>query len=160
MYLLTLVSPTSMPSLRSSHPCRGKPRPTSPAGCRRDESAIAKVFGQRRKSTKVSRADIYARVSKNDHETPRDQPVADPCPSENAPSCGVGLLPLQLNEVGSGASQRELREKFLDVVRRREIDVVLVWQAESLGPISSQSHSSYWERSPSRPLKSVPNRRL
>ncbi len=32
---------------------------------------------------------------------------------------------LQLKEVGSGASQREMREKLLDAARRREVDVVL-----------------------------------
>jgi hypothetical protein len=39
---------------------------------------------------------------------------------------------LQIKEVGPGASQRELREKFLDAARRREIDVVLVWRLERI----------------------------
>jgi len=32
---------------------------------------------------------------------------------------------VQIKEVGSGASQREMREKLLEAARRREIDVVL-----------------------------------
>ena len=40
---------------------------------------------------------------------------------------------VQVREVGSGASQRELREKVLDAARRREIDVVLVWRLDRWG---------------------------
>ena len=36
-------------------------------------------------------------------------------------------------EVGSGASQREMREKLLHAARRREIDVVLVWRLDRWG---------------------------
>jgi hypothetical protein len=35
-------------------------------------------------------------------------------------------IALQVKEVGSGASQRQLREKLLEAARRREIDAVLV----------------------------------
>jgi hypothetical protein len=35
---------------------------------------------------------------------------------------------VQVKEVGTGASQRELREKLLEAARRRDIDVVLVWR--------------------------------
>lgn len=38
-----------------------------------------------------------------------------------------------MKEVGSGASQRQLREKLLDAARRREIDVVLVWRLDRWG---------------------------
>jgi putative DNA-invertase from lambdoid prophage Rac len=38
-----------------------------------------------------------------------------------------------VKEVGSGASQRQLREKSLDAARRREIDVVLVWRLDRWG---------------------------
>jgi putative DNA-invertase from lambdoid prophage Rac len=34
---------------------------------------------------------------------------------------------VQVNEVGEGAGVRKLRERILDTVRRRDIDVVLVW---------------------------------
>jgi putative DNA-invertase from lambdoid prophage Rac len=39
----------------------------------------------------------------------------------------------QITEVGSGASQRELRETLLATARRREIDVVLVWRLDRWG---------------------------
>ena len=35
-----------------------------------------------------------------------------------------------MKDVGSGASQRQLREKLLEAARRREIDVVLVWRLD------------------------------
>lgn len=38
-----------------------------------------------------------------------------------------------MKEVGSGASERQLREKLLDAARRREIDVVLVWRLDRWG---------------------------
>ncbi len=40
---------------------------------------------------------------------------------------------IQVKEVGSGASQRQLREKLLEAARRREIDVVLVWRLDRWG---------------------------
>jgi len=40
---------------------------------------------------------------------------------------------MQVKEVGSGASERQLREKLLDAARRREIDVVLVWRLDRWG---------------------------
>jgi DNA invertase Pin-like site-specific DNA recombinase len=40
---------------------------------------------------------------------------------------------MQVKEVGSGASQRQLREKLLEAARRREIDVVLVWRLDRWG---------------------------
>jgi DNA invertase Pin-like site-specific DNA recombinase len=39
----------------------------------------------------------------------------------------------QVKEVGSGASQRQLRERLLELARRREIDVVLVWRLDRWG---------------------------
>jgi hypothetical protein len=42
-------------------------------------------------------------------------------------------IALQVKEVGSGASQRQLREKLLEAARRREIDVVLVWRLDRWG---------------------------
>lgn len=35
---------------------------------------------------------------------------------------------MQVKEVGSGAAQREAREKLLEAARRRETDGVLVWR--------------------------------
>jgi DNA invertase Pin-like site-specific DNA recombinase len=42
-------------------------------------------------------------------------------------------ITLQVKEVGSGASERQLREKLLESARRREIDVVLVWRLDRWG---------------------------
>src|ERR1035441_2360725 len=51
----------------------------------------------------------------------------------NTPSGGAGLSPCRSKEVGSGASERQLREKLLEAARRREIDVVLVWRLDRWG---------------------------
>jgi putative DNA-invertase from lambdoid prophage Rac len=40
---------------------------------------------------------------------------------------------LQVKEIGSGASERQLREQLLAAARRREIDVVLVWRLDRWG---------------------------
>ena len=40
---------------------------------------------------------------------------------------------LSIKEVGSGAAERELREKLMASARRREIDVVLVWRLDRWG---------------------------
>ena len=39
----------------------------------------------------------------------------------------------QAKEVGSGASQRQMREKLIEAARRRDIDVVLVWRLDRWG---------------------------
>src|SRR4051794_31569024 len=39
----------------------------------------------------------------------------------------------QVKEVGSGASQRQMRENLMVAARRREIDVVLVWRLDRWG---------------------------
>jgi putative DNA-invertase from lambdoid prophage Rac len=39
----------------------------------------------------------------------------------------------QIKEVGSGAVEREFREKLMAAARRREIDVVLVWRLDRWG---------------------------
>jgi DNA invertase Pin-like site-specific DNA recombinase len=39
----------------------------------------------------------------------------------------------QIKEVGSGASQRELRTALIAAARRREIDIVLVWRLDRWG---------------------------
>jgi DNA invertase Pin-like site-specific DNA recombinase len=40
---------------------------------------------------------------------------------------------MPVKEVGSGASQRQMREKLMEAARRREIDVVLVWRLDRWG---------------------------
>ena len=42
-------------------------------------------------------------------------------------------IAVQIKEVGSGASERELRQQLLAAARRREIDVVLVWRLDRWG---------------------------
>ena len=45
----------------------------------------------------------------------------------------AGTIAVQIKEVGSGAVERELREKLMAAARRREIDVVLVWRLDRWG---------------------------
>jgi DNA invertase Pin-like site-specific DNA recombinase len=40
---------------------------------------------------------------------------------------------MQVREIGSGASARELRERIVEAARRRQIDVVLVWRLDRWG---------------------------
>ena len=75
------------------------------------------------------RAGIYARVSTNDQQT---IPLHIRALREYAVRRGWTIA-LQVKEVGSGASERQLREKLLDAARRREIDVVLVWRLDRWG---------------------------
>ena len=87
------------------------------------------VLGQRRKHPKMFRAGLYARVSTFDQHT---IPLQIHALREYAARRGLTIA-LQMKEVGSGASRREQREKFLDAARRREIDVVLVWRLDRWG---------------------------
>ena len=75
------------------------------------------------------RAGLYARVSTNDQQT---VPLQIRALREYAVRRGWTIA-LQVKEVGSGASQRQLREKLLEAARRREIDVVLVWRLDRWG---------------------------
>ena len=88
-----------------------------------------RVFGQARKPAKMSRAGVYARVSTNDQQT---IPLQIRALREYAARRGWTIA-LQVKEVGSGASQRQLREMLLEAARRREIDVVLVWRLDRWG---------------------------
>jgi putative DNA-invertase from lambdoid prophage Rac len=42
-------------------------------------------------------------------------------------------IAVEIKEVGSGASVRELRQKLLEAARRRDIDVVVVWRLDRWG---------------------------
>jgi DNA invertase Pin-like site-specific DNA recombinase len=75
------------------------------------------------------RAGLYARVSTNDQQT---IPLQVRALREYAVRRGW-TVSLQVKEVGSGASERQLREKLLESARRREIDVVLVWRLDRWG---------------------------
>jgi putative DNA-invertase from lambdoid prophage Rac len=89
-----------------------------------------RVFGQgagRRKTP--CRVGLYARVSTHDQQT---TPLQIRALREYAARRGWTIA-LQVKEVGSGASERELREQLLEAARRREIDAVLVWRLDRWG---------------------------
>src|ERR1017187_3392021 len=88
-----------------------------------------RVFGQARKPAKMFRAGLYARVSTDDQQT---IPLQVRALRDYAVRRGWTIA-LQVKEVGSGASERQLREKVLEAARRREIDVVLVWRLDRWG---------------------------
>jgi DNA invertase Pin-like site-specific DNA recombinase len=75
------------------------------------------------------RAGLYARVSTHDQQTLSLQMRAM---REYAETRGWEIA-VQIKEVGSGAAERELREKLMAAARRREIDVVLVWRLDRWG---------------------------
>jgi putative DNA-invertase from lambdoid prophage Rac len=89
-----------------------------------------RVFGHppRRAKTPL-RVGLYARISTQDQQT---IPLQTRAMREYAGRRGWTIA-LQVKEIGSGASQRERREKLLDAARRREIDVVLVWRLDRWG---------------------------
>jgi DNA invertase Pin-like site-specific DNA recombinase len=88
-----------------------------------------RVFGQQRKETKMFRVGLYARVSTLDQQT---LPMQNRTMREYAARRGWTIV-TQVREVGSGAAQREARERLLEAARRREIDVVLVWRLDRWG---------------------------
>jgi putative DNA-invertase from lambdoid prophage Rac len=94
-----------------------------------EKTQSPRVFGQRRKHSKMFRVGLYARVSTFDQHT---IPLQIRALREYAARRGWTIA-LQVKEVGSGAVQRQLREKLLDAARRREIDVVLVWRLDRWG---------------------------
>jgi DNA invertase Pin-like site-specific DNA recombinase len=100
-----------------------------PAKQASEKTKSARVFGHAQKQPKMFRAGLYARVSTNDQQT---IPLQIRAPREYAGRRGWTIA-LQMKEVGSGASQRQLREKLLGAARRREIDVVLVWRLDRWG---------------------------
>ena len=83
----------------------------------------SKVFGH------PLRVSLYARVSTHDQQT---LPLQIRALREYAVKRAWTIV-AQIKEVGSGASQRELRETLLATARRREIDVVLVWRLDRWG---------------------------
>src|SRR5436305_12890087 len=94
-----------------------------------EKAQSPRVFGQARKPAKMFRVGLYARVSTTDQQT---IPLQIRALREYAVRRGWTIA-LQVKEVGSGASQRQLREKLLEAARRREIDVVLVWRLDRWG---------------------------
>jgi putative DNA-invertase from lambdoid prophage Rac len=88
-----------------------------------------RIFGQRQASAKMFRVGLYARVSTHDQKT---LPLQIRAMREYAAKRGWEIA-VQIREVGSGAVERELREKLMAAARRREIDVVLVWRLDRWG---------------------------
>ena len=88
-----------------------------------------KVFGQGQNAAKAIRAGLYARVSTLDQQT---LPMQNRAMRDYAARRGWTVA-MQVKEVGSGASQRQMREKLIEAARRREIDVVLVWRLDRWG---------------------------
>src|SRR5271167_2706813 len=88
-----------------------------------EQSISRKVFGH------PLRVGLYARVSTHDQQT---LPLQICALREYAAKRGWTIV-AQIKEVGSGASQRELRATLLASARRREIDVVLVWRLDRWG---------------------------
>ena len=93
------------------------------------KAQLRKVFGQRRKQSKMLRAGLYARVSTHDQQT---LPMQNRAMREYAARRGWTVA-LQIKEVGSGASTRELRKQLLEAARRRDIDAVIVWRLDRWG---------------------------
>ena len=91
-----------------------------------DRAKSERVFGHGQKRPKMFRAGLYARVSTHDQQTLPPQTHAM---REYAAKRGWTIV-AQMKEVGSGASQRELREALIAAARRRELDVVLVWRLD------------------------------
>ena len=77
----------------------------------------------------MSRVGLYARVSTHDQQT---LPLQIRTMRDYAAKRGWEVE-VQIKEVGSGAVERELREKLMTAARRREIDVVLVWRLDRWG---------------------------
>src|SRR5665213_2836121 len=94
-----------------------------------EKAQSPRVFGQQRKHAKMFRVGVYARGSTFDQHT---IPLQIRALREYAARRGWTIA-IQVKEVGSGATQRQLREKLLEAARRREIDVVLVWRLDRWG---------------------------
>jgi predicted site-specific integrase-resolvase len=79
-----------------------------------EKSESGKVFGHRRKAPEMFRVGLYARVSTQDQQT---IPLQMRAMREYAAARGWTIT-IQVKEVGSGASERELRQKLMDAARR------------------------------------------
>jgi putative DNA-invertase from lambdoid prophage Rac len=89
-----------------------------------------RVFGHPGKRSKTAlRAGVYCRVSTEEQQS---LPMQVRALREYAARRGWTIA-TQTKEVGSGASQRQLREKLMEAARRRDIDVVLVWRLDRWG---------------------------
>lgn len=83
------------------------------------------VFGQ----GGTVRVGLYARVSTHDQQT---LPMQLSAMEEYAQRRGWKIA-LRIEDIGSGASKRPLRDEVLVAARRRDIDIVLVWRLDRWG---------------------------
>jgi predicted site-specific integrase-resolvase len=97
-----------------------------------------KVFDQGQKTPKMVRAGLYARVSTQDQQT---LPMQNRAMREYTARRGWAIA-MQVKDVGSGALQRQRREKVIEAARRREIDVVLVWRLDRWGRSVTDLHAT------------------
>src|SRR5260370_36385943 len=82
------------------------------------------------KGTKTElRAGIYARVSTQDQQTLPNQLKA----MREYVKARSYELAIELTEVGSGAKLRPQREALMQAARRRDIDLIVVWQLDRCG---------------------------
>jgi putative DNA-invertase from lambdoid prophage Rac len=108
----------------------GSKQPEMPVKQGSATTKSGRVFGQpRRTSRSALRVGLYARISTNDQQT---LPMQLRALREYAARRGW-IIAMHVKEVGSGASQRQMREKLMEAARRREIDVVLVWRLDRWG---------------------------
>lgn|ERR1017187_2795757 len=102
------------------------PNPSVSKGSRK------RVFGQ---GEKTLRAGLYARVSTHDQQT---LPMQLTAMREHARKRGWAIA-VEIKDVGSGASLRQKREDLLDLARRRQVDLVVVWRLDRWGTIAGGS---------------------
>src|SRR4051812_21041522 len=80
-------------------------------------------------SRREPRAAIYARVSTHDQQT---LPLQIAALRKYARQRGWTIT-REVRDIGSGATTRPRREEILELARRREIDVVIVWRLDRWG---------------------------
>jgi len=110
-------------------PCPGDHQKCPQNGPQKAPRCIG-FFGQpsHRRSNLVGTG-LYARVSTHDQQT---LPLQRRALREYVDRRGW-TIGIDIQEVGSGASVRELRQKVIDAARRRDVDVVVVWRLDRWG---------------------------
>lgn len=119
-----MILPVWPKTILSSH--RGETS-EMPAKHAENRARSRRVFGHSKNTS--CRVGLYARVSTHDQQTLRLQNRA----MRDYAARRGWTVAIEVKEVGSGASVRELRQKLLDAARRRDIDVVVVWRLDRWG---------------------------
>ena len=78
---------------------------------------------------RIMKVGLYARVSTQDQKT---LPLQVRLLRAYVRQRGWTVV-LQIRDVGSGASDRPLREQLMQAARRREVDAILVWRLDRWG---------------------------